>query len=97
MPYRFSAAYETWPDNRGSVWISDHIYNSLIRFDVNTKKFTYYPLPQVGSFAGDSGWSVPKVEVDKDGTLWFGSRGVPNIVAVHFNPKGNAAARPTTH
>ena len=68
-------------DNRGSIWVTDDTYNSLIRFDVVTKKFTYYPLPQVR-------WSVPKVEIGKDGSVWFGSRGIQTIVGVNFKPKG---------
>ena len=81
--YKWGGYYEAWPDNRGSVWVTDDTYNALIRFDVQTKKFTYYPLPQVR-------WSVPKVEIDKDGSVWFGSRGIQSIVAVNFKPKGNA-------
>ena len=80
--FKHGGFYEAWPDNRGSVWVTDDTYNALIRFDIASKKFTYYPLPQLR-------WSVPKVEVDKDGSIWFGSRGIQTIVGVNFKPKGN--------
>jgi hypothetical protein len=53
----------------------------------DTQKFTYYQLPQLK-------WSVPKIEVEKNNTIWFGSRSVPHVVAVHFYPDGYSAAAP---
>ncbi|OFV91244.1 MAG: hypothetical protein A3H28_13405 [Acidobacteria bacterium RIFCSPLOWO2_02_FULL_61_28] len=87
LPLRHTHPYETWPDREDNIWITDHVYGCIIKFDRKTEKFTYYPLPQYGSFAG-GGWSVPKIEVAKDNTIWFGSRGVANTVAVHWIPKG---------
>lgn len=83
-PLRWSEPYETWPDNRGNVWATDSVYGSIIRFDAKAKRWgAYYPYPQADH------WSVPKIEVAGDGTIWAGSRGVPNIVAVAFKPNGN--------
>ena len=82
FPLRYTEAYDTWPDKDDNIWISDSHYNVLVYYDRKTQKFTYYPLPQ------GSHWSVPKVEIDRDNTVWTGSRGVPNIVAVHFYPNG---------
>ncbi len=45
----------------------------------STKKFTYYPLPQVWPLAG-----VPEVEVEANNTVGLGSRFTEHIVAIHF-------------
>lgn len=89
FPLKYTQAYEVWSDAQDNIWISDTVYGSIIQFDPNTKKFTYYPLPQPG-------YTIPKIEVDKEGTLWFGSRFVPNITAVAFKPKGNSRSRVAT-
>jgi virginiamycin B lyase len=86
-PMRYTHAYETWPDRDDNIWVTDHFNDSIIKFDQNTKKFTYYPLPQLK-------WSVPKIEVEANNTIWFGSRGVPHTVAVHFYPNGYSQAAP---
>ena len=85
MPIR-SRPYETWPDKRDNVWVSEDFNNSMVYFDTKTKKFTYYPLPQVWHGAG-----VPKVEIDADNTVWIGSRGVDHVVAIPFYPAGYTA------
>ena len=83
-PLHWTEPYETWPDKRGTVWVTDAVYNSLIAFDSKTRKWgSYYPQPQ------SDHWSIPKVEIDSQGTIWMGSRGVPNLVAAKFQPKGN--------
>lgn len=86
-PLRYTHAYESWPDRNDNIWISDHFNDSIIKFEPPTKKFTYYPLPQLK-------WSVPKIEVEPNNTIWFGSRGVPHTVAVHFYPTGYSATAP---
>jgi streptogramin lyase/cytochrome c5 len=87
MPMRYTHSYETWPDRNDNIWVTDHFNDSIIKFQPVEKKFTYYPLPQLK-------WSVPKIEVEKNNTIWFGSRGVPHVVAVHFYPEGYSAAAP---
>jgi hypothetical protein len=32
--------------------------------------------------------------VEKNNTIWFGSRDVPHVVAVHFYPNGYSASAP---
>ncbi len=86
LPYRYTSPYEVWPDNNDDIWVSDHFNNSIIKFDRKTQKFTYFPYPQ------ETHWSVPKVEIEKNNTIWFGARGVPHSVAVHFYPEGYTAA-----
>jgi len=87
LPMRYSHPYDAWPDMSDNIWFTDHFNDSLIKFDQGTKKATYYPLPQFD-------WSIPKTEIEKNNTIWFGSRGVPNIVAVHFYPNGYSASAP---
>ncbi|HWF38216.1 MAG TPA: carboxypeptidase regulatory-like domain-containing protein [Candidatus Acidoferrales bacterium] len=84
--YKFpirSTPYETWPDKKDNIWASDDFNNSLIYFNRQTNHFTYYPLPQNWNELG-----VPKVEMDKDNTVWIGSRRAEHAVAVHFYPNG---------
>lgn len=86
-PMRYTHCYETWPDHNDNIWVSDHFNDSLIRFEPSSQHFTYFPLPQLK-------WSVPKIEVESNNTIWFGSRGVPHTVAVHFYPTGYSASAP---
>jgi streptogramin lyase len=87
LPMRYTHSYETWPDQNDNIWVTDHFNDSIIKFEPELKKFTYYPLPQLK-------WSVPKIQVEKNNTIWFGSRGVPHTVAVHFYPEGYSASAP---
>lgn len=84
FPLRYTQGYEAWPDTEDNIWVSDNVYDSLIQFNPQTKKFTYYPLPQFR-------YNIPKIEIGKDGSIWFGSRGIENITAVNLRPNGNAA------
>lgn len=88
LPIR-STPYETWPDKKNNIWASDDFNNSLIYFNPHTNHFTYYPLPQDWDEPG-----VPKVEIDKDNTVWIGSRRTAHAVAVHFYPDGYTAEAP---
>ena len=53
--------------NADNICASDDFNNSLVYFEPNAKKFTYYPLPQVWPVAG-----VPKVEIEANNTVWLG-------------------------
>jgi streptogramin lyase len=87
MPTQGANPYDVWPDKTDKIWISDQPQGSLVRFDPDTKKFTYYPEPQLN-------WSLPKVEVEKNNTIWFGARFLPYITANHFYPNGYSADAP---
>jgi len=90
--YRFpirSRPYETWPDKLDNIWASDDFNNSMVYFEPTSKKFTYFPLPQVWPVAG-----VPKVEIDSNNTVWIGSRFTEHVVAIHFYPHGYSADAP---
>ena len=87
MPVPGSKPYDAWPDNDGNIWLPDQPHGALVKFDPKTKKFTYYPETQLHQ-------SVPKVEAEANNTIWYGSRGVPNVTAVHFYPEGYTATAP---
>jgi len=87
MPLQGSHPYDTWPDKNDNIWIANQSHSSLVKFDRNTKKFTYYPETQLNQ-------SVPKIEIEKNNTIWYGSRGVPHITANHFYPNGYTADAP---
>ena len=87
MPTQGANPYDVWPDKTDKIWITDQPQNSLVRYDPDTQKFTYYPEPQMN-------WSLPKVEVEKNNTIWFGARFLPYITANHFYPNGYTADAP---
>jgi len=87
MPTQGANPYDVWPDKTDKIWITDQPQNSLVRYDPDTKTFTYYPEPQMN-------WSLPKVEVEKNNTIWFGARFLPYITANHFYPNGYSADAP---
>jgi streptogramin lyase len=87
MPLSYTTPYACWADKEDNIWQSDIIYNSMVKFDQKTRKFTYVPFPQLLSH-------TPKIEVDEEGTLWYApsSRNPANahddmIVALKF--RGN--------
>ena len=87
LPTRGANPYDVWPDQQDNIWMGDQPQSSLVKFDRNTKKFTYYPEPQLR-------WSLPKIEIEKNNTIWFGARGLPHITANHFYPDGYTADAP---
>jgi len=87
MPLMGSQPYDAWPDKSDNIWTADHVHGAIVKLDPRSGKWTLYPMPQPNQ-------SLPKFEVAPDNTLWFGSRGVPNITAVHFYPNGYSADTP---
>ena len=84
MPLMGSQPYDAWPDKSDNIWTADHVHGAIVKLDPRANRWTLYPMPQPNQ-------SLPKFEVAPDNTLWFGSRGVPNITAVHFYPNGYSA------
>ncbi|OFW02097.1 MAG: hypothetical protein A3G20_01975 [Acidobacteria bacterium RIFCSPLOWO2_12_FULL_59_11] len=87
MPLQGSHPYDAWPDKNDNIWTADQSHGSLVKFDPKTKKWTYYPETQLHQ-------SVPKIEVEENNTIWYGSRGVPHLTANHFYPDGYTANAP---
>jgi streptogramin lyase len=87
LPLLGSQPYDAWPDKSDNIWTADHVHGVIAKLDPRVNRWTLYPMPQANQ-------SLPKFEVAPDNTLWFGSRGVPNITAVHFYPNGYSAETP---
>lgn len=87
-PLTYSRGYDCWPIG-DYIWSTEATYQALVRFDPRNGQFVYYPLP-LSEPSGNPG--VPKVEVGKNGAIWFAYRGVPDQPnpVVAFLPKGNA-------
>src|SRR3990167_7104190 len=87
IPLQGSSPYDAWADNSDNIWTADSSHGSLVKLDPRTKKWTYYPETQLHQ-------GVPKVEVERNNTIWYGSRGVPHLTANHFYPEGYTANAP---
>lgn len=87
IPVSGAAPYEAWPDRSDNVWSADEIHSAMVKLDQKTQKFVFYPMPQPHQ-------SVPKIEVEANNTIWFGTRGEPIITGVHFYPNGYTANAP---
>ena len=81
IPVAGAQPYDAWPDAADNIWTADHVHSAIVKLDPRANRWTFYPMPQPNQ-------SLPKFEVAADNTLWFGSRGVPVIAAVHFYPNG---------
>ena len=89
LPLKWGNPYDVWPDAEDNIWVENAVYNSLVKFDPRTSKWTYVPFPDLGAH-------TPKLDRDKEGTLWFTLGESPKGLAA-FKPKGNlAAAAPRT-
>jgi virginiamycin B lyase len=67
MPVQPSQPYDVWPDGKGNVWITDDgSQASMIKYEPDAKRFTYYPAPQQAD--------MPKVAHSHDGGIWYAPR-----------------------
>jgi streptogramin lyase len=87
LPVNGANPYDTWPDKQDNIWTEDQPHSSMWKLDPRTGKWTSYPMPQPYQ-------SVPKVDVEANNTLWFGTRFQPTCVGVHFYPNGYTADAP---
>ncbi len=83
LPLKYGNPYDLWPDADDNIWVENAVYNSLVKFEPATQKWTYYPFPELRAH-------TPKLDRDKEGNFWF-TLGRPSTLA-SFQPKGNAAA-----
>ena len=81
IPVAGAQPYDAWPDASDNIWTADHVHSAIVKLDPRANRWTFYPMPQPNQ-------SLPKFEMAADNTIWFGSRGVPVIAAVHFYPNG---------
>ncbi|MBM3778517.1 MAG: hypothetical protein FJW23_09800 [Acidimicrobiia bacterium] len=85
MPLKYGSAYEVWPDAEDNLWVTNDVYNSLVRFDQQARRYTYVPYPDLVAHA-------PKLELAEDGTLWFGMKVGMEPDAGYASAPGNAGA-----
>ena len=78
LPLRYGNVYEVFADRQDNIWGENQNYNSLVRYDQKTGKFTYFPFPVPQGH-------TPKINPDHNGDGWFELGG---RVAV-FRPHGN--------
>jgi streptogramin lyase len=81
LPLKWGNPYDLWPDAEDNIWVENAVYNSLVKFDPRTSRWTYVPFPDLGAH-------TPKLDRDKEGTLWFTLGASPKGLAA-FKPKGN--------
>ena len=67
LPLKWGNPYDLWPDAEDNIWVENAVYNSLVKFDPRTTRWTYVPFPDLGAH-------TPKLDRDKEGTLWFPRR-----------------------
>jgi streptogramin lyase len=66
-PVQFGFPYDIQEDHDYNLWIADSGQGgALIKFDPQTKKFTYYPSIQRTD--------MPKIEVSGDNSIWYTTR-----------------------
>ncbi len=65
MSIEFGAPYALQVDRLGNVWVGDG-RTGIVKFDPRSEAYSYYPYPRKTSF--------PKIELTRDGAVWFGIR-----------------------
>jgi virginiamycin B lyase len=68
LPLKWGNPYESCADLNDNIWLENAAYQSLVKFDPQSKSFTYFPYPEMNAH-------TPKMEVDDEGTLWSGLTG----------------------
>ena len=82
LPLKYGNPYDIWPDSDDNLWIENAVYSALVKFDQKTKKFTYFPFPEIRAH-------TPKLDRDSLGTIWFTLRDPSGPGIAAFKPKGN--------
>ena len=82
LPLKDGNPYDLWPDKDDNLWVENGIYNSLVKFDQQTRQFTYFPFPEFRAH-------TPKLDRDAEGTLWFTLRNQAGPGIAAFKPNGN--------
>jgi virginiamycin B lyase len=67
IPAQFSQPYDV-QEYDGKIWIADDGQEStLIQFDPQTEKFTFFPSPQPNA-------DKPKIQITREGAIWYSPR-----------------------
>jgi streptogramin lyase len=79
IPEQAANPYDVSPDLEGNIWFPDSPTadrSAMIgKFNTKDQTFTFYPKPQ---FSADT----PKIQVTKDGAIWFAPRGSDKAPAI---------------
>lgn len=87
LPLKHGNPYETCVDPDDNIWLENAEYQSFVKFDRRTKKFTYFPYPDLNAH-------TPDMESDADGTLWSGLSGPGQPKQLSgLKPHGNVPMR----
>ena len=62
---KYGNPYAVYVDKQDNIWLENAVYNAFVKLDPKTKKFTYFPFPDLGAH-------TPNMEMDAEGTVWFG-------------------------
>ena len=84
LPLKNGNPYAVYVDKDDNVWLENAVYNSFVKFDPKTKTFTYFPFP-------DLDMHTPNMEMDPEGTVWFGMGSPSKLTGLKLN--GNVPAR----
>jgi virginiamycin B lyase len=64
LPLDLSRPYDPQGDYEGNVWFGDDGQGgTTVRYNPQTKEFSYYPTPQMAD--------QPKIEITRDGAVWY--------------------------
>jgi len=84
LPLKNGNPYAIYVDKEDNVWVENAVYNSFVMFDPRTKKFTYFPFPELNAH-------TPNMEMDGEGTIWFGLGEPSRLTGLKL--RGNVAQR----
>jgi streptogramin lyase len=76
IPRQLSQPYDVMQDAEGNIWAADAggSHAALWKFNPRDATFTWYPKPQKTA-------DTPKIQVTKDGAIWYSPRGSINAPA----------------
>ena len=88
FPAQPGQPYDVWPDPQGNIWVSDDGPEPavMIKFDPRTEQFTYFPSVQQAD--------MPKVQIARDGGIWYTPRSGAGAVGVFYEDVSTMEAVP---
>ena len=77
IPRQNAQPYDVAEDAEGNIWSADAggSHAALWKFNPRDATFTWYPKPQKTA-------DTPKIQVTKDGAVWYSPRGSQNAPAI---------------
>ena len=77
IPRQYAQPYDVMQDTEGNIWSADAGGSAaaIWKFNPRDATFTWYPKPQRTA-------DTPKIQVTKDGAIWYSPRGSQNAPAI---------------